>query len=369
MEKRWCTSASALAKSGSLQVRIIGAELVGQEHALVDDGAAGDRDRIIAGQAPLAPLIDRVRDRLAQQIEPPLELGLVLDLLAAADEDLLVHRLGRLDRGAERRVVDRHVAPAEQRHALALDHLGVDVADHLPPVGIARHEQGADRVFARRRQPEAELVGRRGEERMRDLHQDAGAVAGARIGADRAAMLEIAQDRERVLDDLVGFAALDVGDEADPAGAFAQRRIVEALRRRQPVGRRGIDRIRLCRTSDPGLAPPFSITPISNLASCTGVMGRACGAPCAFRGADPRRRPEACSGLWSLAAFSPPAVRRGRVAAHPTGGSAMPDPIAHSPPAKSDCRQANRRQLSRPKSDHGTPGTAYCRGQQAPLGQ
>ena len=124
-----------------VQVGIIGAELVGQEHALVDDGAAGDRDRVIAGQPPLAARIDRVRDRLAQDVEPPLELVLVLDLLAAADEHLLVHGLGRLDRFAERRVVGRHVAPADERHALALDHLRIDVADDLPPVRIARHEQ------------------------------------------------------------------------------------------------------------------------------------------------------------------------------------------------------------------------------------
>ncbi len=218
---------------GIAQVRIIGAELVGQEHALVDDGAAGDRDRIIAGQAPLAALIDHIRHRLAQDIEAALEFGLVLDLLAAADEHLLMHRLGRLDRFAERRVVGRHVAPAQQRHAFALDHLGVDVADHLPPVAVARHEQGADRVFAGRRQAEAVLLGRRGEERVRDLDQDAGAVAGARIGADGAAMLEIAEDRKRVLDDLVGFAALDVGDESDPARALAQRRIIEPLHGRQ----------------------------------------------------------------------------------------------------------------------------------------
>ena len=69
---------------------------------------------------------------------------------------------------------------------------------------------------------------------MRDLHQNAGAVAGARIGADRAAMLEIAQDRERVVDDLVRLAALDVGDEADAAGILLERGIVKSLRRRQP---------------------------------------------------------------------------------------------------------------------------------------
>ena len=33
---------------------------------------------------------------------------------------------------------------------------------------------------------------------MRDLHQDAGAVAEARIGADGAAMFEVAQDRQRI---------------------------------------------------------------------------------------------------------------------------------------------------------------------------
>ena len=42
------------------------------------------------------------------------------------------------------------------------------------------------------------------------------------------------QDGERVLDDLVRLAALDVGDEADAAGILVERGIVEALRRRQP---------------------------------------------------------------------------------------------------------------------------------------
>ena len=144
-----------------------------------------------------------------------------------------MHGLGRLDGLAERGVVARNVAPAEQRHALALDVLGVDVADDLPPVRVARHEQVADGVFAGLRQLEAERVGLLGEKCVRDLHQDAGAVAGARVGADRAAVLEIAQDGERVFDQLVRLAALDVGDEADAAGILLQRRVVEALRRRQ----------------------------------------------------------------------------------------------------------------------------------------
>ena len=79
----------------------------------------------------------------------------------------------------------------------------------------------ADRVFAGRRAGEAELGQLLGEKLVRDLHQNAGAVAGARIGADRAAMFEIEQDRQRVFDDLVRFAALDVGNESDAAGILS----------------------------------------------------------------------------------------------------------------------------------------------------
>src|SRR5262249_8815449 len=55
---------------------------------------------------------------------------------------------------------------------------------------------------------------------------------GARIGADGAAVLEVEQDGERVGDDLVRLAALDVGDEADAARILVERRVVQPARRR-----------------------------------------------------------------------------------------------------------------------------------------
>ena len=97
-----------------------------------------------------------------------------------------------------------------------------------PPFLFVRHEQRADGVVAGRRQFEAELGGFLGEKFVRHLHQDAGAVAGARIGADRAAVLEIDKDGQRVFDDLVRFASLDVGNKSDAAGILFQRRIKQA---------------------------------------------------------------------------------------------------------------------------------------------
>ncbi len=221
-----------------VQIGIIGLELIGQEHAFVDHRAAGDRHRVIARGAPLAPAIDRIGDRLAQDVEPAFELVFRELLLAAADEHLHVRRLGRLDQFTERGIVGRHVAPADEREPLARDHFGVDVANDLPPIGVGRHEQLADGVFAGCRQLEAEFGRLREEELVRDLHQDAGAVAHARIGTDRAAVLEVAQDPQAVFDDLMRLAALDVGDEADAAGILVELGIVEALGRRHAgIGR------------------------------------------------------------------------------------------------------------------------------------
>jgi hypothetical protein len=69
-----------------------------------------------------------------------------------------------------------------------------------------------------RRQP----APRARDERWRDRHQDAGAVAGAAISGDGASVLHPPETLERSVEDAPRRAAADVGDEADAAGiAFA----------------------------------------------------------------------------------------------------------------------------------------------------
>ena len=67
---------------------------------------------------------------------------------------------------------------------------------------------------------------------MRHLQQNAGAVAGVFFTAARAAMIEILQHRERLLDDLVGLFTFDIDHEADAAGVVLETRIVQPLFRR-----------------------------------------------------------------------------------------------------------------------------------------
>ena len=119
------------------------------------------------------------------------------------------------------------------------DHLGDERLHGGALIGVLRHEDVADRVLAGLGQGEAQPLRLAGEELVRDLHQHAGAVAHQRVGADGAAMLEVLEDLQPVLDDAVGLAVVQVDDEADAAGVALVQRVVEAAARsRRRAGER-----------------------------------------------------------------------------------------------------------------------------------
>jgi hypothetical protein len=93
---------------------------------------------------------------------------------------------------------------------------------------ILRHEDVADGVVAGLRQLDVELGAFLDEEVVRYLDQNARSIAGDWVGAHGAAMLEVLEDVERVLDDAMRFAALEVGDEADAAGVIFAARVEQA---------------------------------------------------------------------------------------------------------------------------------------------
>ena len=64
---------------------------------------------------------------------------------------------------------------------------------------------------------------------MRNLHQDTRSVTGVFLAAAGAAMIEVLQNRQRLLNDLMGFFTFDMDHEADAAGVVLETRIVQAL--------------------------------------------------------------------------------------------------------------------------------------------
>ncbi len=211
------------------QVLVVGAHLERQEHPLVDERAARQAHRVVADVLALVGEVERVRDDLADDVEPALELLLILHRLRPADEDLPVHGLGRLHHFRQRRVVDGHRAPAEELEPfLADDARPHAFAMRAQPL-VLRHEELAHGIEPGLRQLDLEARAFLDQELVRDLHENACAVTGQRIGAHGAAMLEIFEDLEGVRDDGVRFSALQVRDEADAAGVALETGVEKAL--------------------------------------------------------------------------------------------------------------------------------------------
>jgi hypothetical protein len=129
-----------------------------------------------------------------------------------------------------------HVAPAQDVLALLRDDVLEQELARAALPRIRREEEHADRVAAGTRQLDAELLDLAAEELVRELDDDARAVAAARVAPDRAAVRQVVQQRQALAYDLVRGRAAHVRDEPDAARvALVSPRIVQPLLLRQSV--------------------------------------------------------------------------------------------------------------------------------------
>ena len=213
------------------QVGVVLGQLEGREHALVDDCAAGEAGEVeVLGVADAAAL-DLALEELADDEEAALEVVLGLDPGAAPDEDLVDGGLGQERGFAQHLVVGGDLAPAEEVLALTPDELAEEVHGEGAGVLIAVAEEHAHAVGAARGQVDAKLGALVVEELVGGLDEDAGAVAGVDLGAAGAAVVEVGERLDRLLDDHVGAVSLEVHEEADAARVVLEAGIVETLLR------------------------------------------------------------------------------------------------------------------------------------------
>ena len=198
------------------QVGIEGRQMLGQEHALVDDRPAAKR-----ADVELADILGdrRLLHAPAQDVELLLELAVVEPGIAAADQDLL--DLGPRGVGllADHRDVDRHLAPAQDAVAHAQD-LGLDegTAALLRAEVGARQEHHADGDAADFGDLAARIAHVLAEEILRDLDMDAGAVAGLAVGIDGAAVPHRLQRVDAGHHHVAAALAVQRHDQAHAAG-------------------------------------------------------------------------------------------------------------------------------------------------------
>ena len=213
-----------------LQVEVILADLVGEQQSLVDNGSRRHR-RLIELLAVFQPeRADGVGRPAADDVELALERVGDHDVRTAADEHLADHRLQRTHRRRHGHLpVDRDVAPAQDDLAFgadgALDRLLAGQARRR----LFRQKDHADAVVARAWQNHALPGHFFAQELIGNLDQDSGAVPHQRISAHGAAVIEILQDQQPLLDDRMALLALDVRHKTDPAGVVLVGRVIKPL--------------------------------------------------------------------------------------------------------------------------------------------
>ena len=196
-------------------------ERSGGQHALIGDGLRGQR-----GEVDPQPVLGALAQPPGTLVQGP--GGGLLErvgvLIGQAQEELPEVRHGLLGQSPDHRGVDGHLAPAQDLQALLCDHV-LQGGAHLEPLVLGlRQEGGAGGVLSGGGQLE---VHHGPEELVRDLGQQARAVAGADVSAHGAAVLEVAQRDQRVVDDVMARLTAQGSDSGHAAVLVLVGRVIE----------------------------------------------------------------------------------------------------------------------------------------------
>ena len=214
---------------GVVEVDEEAAHLRGNKHALVHDGArahgAHIEDLVAQGELSVGLLFDGA----AAHVQATLKGIAGERVVRTAQESLQDSRHAGAGRLAQVVRVDGHLTPKEQRHA----GLGAALLKHatgiLYALVVLREEQHGHAIVALCRQNLAALLSLFAEKVMRNLEQDSGAVAGVLLESGAAAVLQVDQNGQRIVQNLVMALAVDIGKRADAACIVVEFGAIKAL--------------------------------------------------------------------------------------------------------------------------------------------
>ncbi len=204
-----------------LQVDVVLTDLVGQQQALVDDGAARHARHVVLGTVGQVQALDLAGSCLADDVQLAFQGIGNQDVCAAANEDLADDWLFFAHGGRHGHVgIHWHITPAQQDLAF-----GLDGAFHLLLTSLARsaflgQEDHANAVLARWRQLDTLLGHLKAVELVRDLDQQARTVTHQWVGTNGTTVVDVFQDLQTLTNNAVCLLALDVSNEADAASVM-----------------------------------------------------------------------------------------------------------------------------------------------------
>ena len=216
--------------AGVLQIQEVGAHLIGQQQTFVDDGAAAHAGHVVLFAVLELERLNGRTGRFTDHIELALQRVLHDDIGTAANEHLTNDRLfGAHTRRHRHLGVDRHIAPAQQHLAF-----GGNGALHF-----LLASQAAGVFFGQKNHTHAVLTLRRqghplhghvfAVQRIRQLNQDACAVAHELVGAHGTPVIQVFQNLQCLTHDGVRLVALDVGHKTHTTSVVLVGRVVQTV--------------------------------------------------------------------------------------------------------------------------------------------
>ena len=203
-----------------LQVGVEAADLVGDQHPLVD---AGPRREARGIEVRAGGQLDYAPDHVALALEGLLVLG---ESGAGGDEALADLRPRSVGGTPDEVGVYGDVAPPEEDLALGGDGVLDQLLDLAPERRLAGQEADTNRVAARLGQLEVDHLP---EEEVGNLNQDACPVAGLDVGALGAAVLKVVERLQRPDDHLVRGLVVEPCHHRHATGVVLKAWVVEAL--------------------------------------------------------------------------------------------------------------------------------------------
>jgi hypothetical protein len=215
------------------QILVEAADLTREQQALVHHGAGREARHVQLVEAGKPFLFRHVGKRILRLLADGEQLALECVLIGAAfaaPDDRLANHGHLVQYGlAQTRRVDGHIAPANQLLTFLDDQLFEMGHGKVARSRITRQEAHGDAIMTRLRQSDARAGGPVTQQIVGNLNQDAGAIAQQRVGAHRAAMIDLQQYLETTRNGLVRLLALDVRNESDATCVMLIARIVQTL--------------------------------------------------------------------------------------------------------------------------------------------
>jgi hypothetical protein len=159
------------------------------------------------------PPLGRLCNPLANHIKLALKSQIIREAFAPANKDLPDQRLGGFGCRANGRIINRDVAPAEYTLPLFMHNCFKGTLALQSVLRVVREKNHSDRVLTGWWKDYLQSLAFQSKELVRKLQENTGPIASILFPTRSAAMFQVHQDLQRILNNAMGLPPGEINDK------------------------------------------------------------------------------------------------------------------------------------------------------------